>query len=120
MRRRCLILVVSICYGAGQRRFLLARPCPDTEPVGDVSSYPRPTPFRSPPVLIPWTGPLFLPPIFNRDRSGVWVGRGPEWGHGQEMPKKTPRSRPLSGAGLGKGPRARVFPGPVRPPTNST
>jgi len=36
------------------------------------------------------------------------------------MPKKTPRPRPLSGAGGGKGPGACVFRGPVRPVTNST
>ena len=35
------------------------------------------------------------------------------------MPKKTARPRPLSGAGQGKGPGARVFRGPVRPVTNS-
>jgi len=35
------------------------------------------------------------------------------------MPKKTPRPRPLSGAGPGKGPGARVFQGPVRPVMNS-
>jgi len=36
------------------------------------------------------------------------------------MPKNTPRPRPLSGAGRGKGPEAHVFRGPVRPITNST
>ena len=86
---------------------------------GYFSGDPRPAPARGPPALIPWTGPHLLPPIFNRDPSGVWVGRGPEWGQGQGMPKKTPCPRPLSGAGRGKGPGARLFRGPVRPVTNS-
>ena len=60
-----------------------------------------------------------LPPIFSGDPFGVWVGRGPERGQGPGMPKKTPRSRPLSGAGRGKGLEARVFWGPVRPVTHS-
>jgi len=47
------------------------------------------------------------------------VGRGPERAQGQGMPKKTLRPRPLSGAGRGKGPGARIFRGPVRPLTNS-
>ena len=80
---------------------------------------PRPAPVRGPPALIPWTGPRLLPPIFNGDPSGVWVGRGLERGQGQGMPKKTPCPRPLRGAGRGKGPGARVFRGPVRPVTNS-
>jgi len=80
---------------------------------------PDPALTRGPPALIPWTGPRLLPPIFNGDPSGVWVGRGPERGQGQGMPQKTPRPRPLSGAGPGKGPGARVFRGPVRPVTNS-
>jgi len=86
---------------------------------GYVSGNHRPAPVRGPPALIPWTGPRLLPPIFNRDPSGVWVGWGPERGQGQGMPKKTPRPRPLSGAGRGKGPGARVFRGPVRPVTDS-
>ena len=64
-------------------------------------------------------GPRLLPPIFNRSPSGVWVGRGPEWGQGQGRPKMTPQPRLLNGAGRGKGPRARVFQGPVRPVTHS-
>jgi len=67
----------------------------------------------------PPSGACLLPPICNRDPSGVWVGRGPEWGQGQGMRKKTPRPRPLSWAGRGKGPGARVFRGPVRPVMNS-
>jgi len=86
---------------------------------GYVSGNPRPAPVRGPPTLIPWTGPRLLPPIVNGDPSGVWVGRGPERGQGQGMPKRTPHPRPLSGAGRGKGPGARVFRGPVRPVTNS-
>ena len=35
------------------------------------------------------------------------------------MPKKTPRPRPLSRVGRGKGSGARVFRGPVRLVTNS-
>ena len=81
---------------------------------------PRPAPVRGPHALIPCTGPRLLPPIFNGDPSGVWVGLGLERGQGQEMPKKTVRPRPLSGAGRGKGPGARVFRGPVRPVTNSS
>ena len=38
----------------------------------------------------------------NGETAGVWVERGPEQDQGQGMPKKTPRSRPLSGAGQGK------------------
>jgi len=86
---------------------------------GYVSGNPRPAPVRGLPALIPWTGPRLLPPIFNGDPSGVCVGRGPERGQGEGMPKKAPRPRPLSGAGRGKGPGARVFRGPVRPVTNS-
>jgi len=86
---------------------------------GYVSGNPRPAHVRGPPALIPWTGPRLLPPIFNGDPSGVWVGRGPQRGQGQGMRKKAPRPRPLSGAGWGKGPGARVFLGPVRPVTNS-
>ena len=87
---------------------------------GYFSGNPRPAPVRAPPALIPWTGPRLLPPIFDGDPSGVWVGQGPERGLGQGMPKKTPRPRPLSGAGRGKGPGARVLRGPVRPVTNCT
>ena len=87
---------------------------------GYVSGNPRPAPVRSPPALIPWTGPRLLPPIFNGDPSGVCVGQGPERGQGQGMPKKSPRPRPLSGAGRGNGPGARVLRGPVHPVTNST
>ena len=86
---------------------------------GYVSGNRRPAPVRGPPALIPWTGPRLLPPIFNGGPSGVWVGRGPERGQGQGMPKKTPRPRPFSGAVRGKGPGARVFQGLVRPVTNS-
>ena len=81
---------------------------------------PRPPAARGPPALIPWTGPHLLPPIFSLDPSGEWVERGPEGGQGQGMLKKTPRPRPLSGAGRGKKPGARVFRGPVRPVTNSS
>jgi len=86
---------------------------------GYFSGNPRPAPVRGPPASIPWTGPRLLPPICNRDPSGVWVGRGPERGQGQGMPKKIPRPRPLSWAGRGKGPGARIFRGPVRPVMNS-
>jgi len=79
----------------------------------------RPDPVQGPPALIPWTGPCLLPPIFNRDPSGVRVGRGPEWGQGQGMLKKTPRPMLLSGAGQGRGPGAPVLLGPVCPTTNS-
>jgi len=48
------------------------------------------------------------------------VGRGPERGQWQGMPKKPPRPRPLSGVGRGKGSGACVFRGPVRPVTNSS
>jgi len=84
-----------------------------------VSGNPRPAPVRGPPALIPWTGPHLLPPIFNRGRSGVWVGRGPERGQGQGMPEKAPRTRPLSGARQGIGSGAGVFRAPVRPVANS-
>ena len=87
---------------------------------GYVSCNPHPTPVRGPPALIPWTGPRLLPPIFNRDPSRVWVGRVPERGQGQGMPKKAAPPRPLSGAGRGKGQGRRVFRVPVRPVTNST
>jgi len=114
------ILGLSVRYGAGRGRFSLARPRPYTGPGGYVSGNPRPAPIRGPPALIPWTGPRLLLPSFNGDLSGVWVGRGPERGPGQGIPKKTPRPRTLSGAGRGKGPGARVFRGTVRPVTNST
>jgi len=84
------------------------------------SGNPHPAPFRGPPAFIPYTGPCWLPPILNSGLSGVWAGQGPERGLGQEMPKKTPRPRPLSGVGRGRGPGASVFRGPVRPVTNST
>ena len=86
---------------------------------GYFSRNPRLASTRGRPALIPWTGPRLLPPTFNGDPSGVWVGRGPERGQGQGIPKKTPGPRPLSGAGGGKGPRGRVFWGPVCPVTNS-
>ena len=86
---------------------------------GYVSRNPRPAPVMGPPALIPRTGPHLLPPIFNGDPSGVWVGRGPERGQRQGMPKKRPCPRPLSRAGRGQGPGARLFQGPVRPVTNS-
>ena len=85
-----------------------------------VSGYPHPAPVWGPPPLMPWTGPRLLPSIFNGNPSGVWVGRGLERGQGQGLPKKTPRPRPLSGAGYGKGPRVRVFQGPVCPVMNSS
>jgi len=85
---------------------------------GYFSGNPRPAPARGPPALIPWTGPRLLPHIFNGERSGVWVGGLPERAQGHRMPKKTPRPRPLSGAGRGKAPGARIF-RPVRPVTNS-
>ena len=47
------------------------------------------------------------------------MGRGPERGQWQGMPKKPPRPRPLSGVGRGKGSGGCVFRGPVRPVTNS-
>jgi len=83
------------------------------------SGNPRPVPIRGPAALIPCMEPRLLPPIFNGDQSGVWVGPGLKWGQRQGMPKKTSRPRPLSGVGRGKGPGARVFRGPVRPVTNS-
>jgi len=113
-------LIPSVPYGAARGEFSLVRPRPYTGPGGYVSGNPRPAPVRGPPAIIPWTGPRLLPPILNGDPSGVWVGRGPERGQGQGIPKKTPRPRALSGAGRGKGPGARVFQGPVRPVTNST
>jgi len=111
---------LSVRYGAGWGGFSLARSRPYTGPGGYVSGNPRPAPVRGPPAVIPWTGPCLLPPIFNRDPSGVWVWRGPERGQGQGMPKKTPRPRPLSGAGRGKRLGARLFRGPVHPVMNST
>ena len=102
----------------GRGGFSLARPCPYTRPGGYVLRNPRPAPVRGPRALIHWTGPRLLPPIFNRDPSGVWVGRQHERGQGQGMPKKKPRPRLLSGAGLGKGLAACVFRGPVCPGTN--
>ena len=49
---------------------------------GYFSHNPRPASVRGLPALIPWTGPCLLPPIFNGDPSGVWVGQGPERGQG--------------------------------------
>jgi len=112
-------ILCSVRYGAGRGGFLLARPRPYTGPGGYVLRNPRPAPLGGPRALIPWTGPRLLPPIFNGDPSGVCVGRGPERPQGQGMPKKAPPPRPLSGAGRGKGPGARVFRGPVRPVTNA-
>jgi len=83
---------------------------------GYFSGNPRPAPALGPAALIPWTGPRLLPPTFNRDPSGVWVGWGPERGQGQAMPKKTPRPRQLSGAGREKG-QGPAFSG-ARPPSN--
>jgi len=111
---------ICVCYGAGRGGFSLARLRPYTGPGGYFSGNPRLAPVRGPPAFIPCTGPRSLPPIFNGDPSGVWVGWGPERGQGQEMLKKTPRPRLLSGAGRVKGPGAWVFRGPVRPVTNSS
>jgi len=106
--------------GAGRGCFSHARPRPYSGPGRVFSGNPRPAPVRGPAGLFPCTGPRLLPPMFNRDPCGIWVGRGLERGQGQGMPKKTPRPRPLSRAGRGKGPGSRVFRGPVRPVTNST
>jgi len=76
---------------------------------------PDPALTRGPPALIPWTRPRLLRPIFNGDPSEVWVGRGPERAQGPGMPKKTPRPRPLSGAGREKG-RGPVFFGALSAP----
>jgi len=84
---------ISVRYGAGRGGFSLTRP--------------RPGPTRTHSL----DGPRLLPPIFNWDPSGVWVGRGPERRQGLGMLKKTPRPWPLSGAGRGKGPGAPRFPG---------
>ena len=106
---------ISVAYGAGLGRFSLARPHSYTGPGGYVSGNPRPTPIRGPPALIPWTGRYLLPPIVNGDASGVWVGRGPERGQGQQIVKMKPRPRPLSGAERGKWPGGPHFSGPHLP-----
>jgi len=49
----------------------------------------------------------------------VWVGRGPELGPGQGMPKKRLNPRVLSGGGWGKETGACIWRGPVRMVTNS-
>ena len=112
--------IPSVHYGAGWGGLSLARPRPYLGPGGYVAGNPGPAPVRGPLPLIPWTGPRLLPPIFNGDLSGVLVGRGPERGQGQGMPKKKPCPRPLSGVGRGNGPGARGLRGPVRPVTNSS
>jgi len=78
--------------------------------------WPDPALTQGPLTLIPLTGPHLLPPIFNGDPSGEWVGRGPKRAQGQGMPKKTPHPRPLSGAEQGKGQGAWIS-GPC-PPRN--
>jgi len=57
---------------------------------GYVSGNPRPAPVRGPPALIPWTGPHLLPPIFNGDPSGAWVGQGPEGDRGRGCRERHP------------------------------
>jgi len=57
---------------------------------GYFSGNPRPAPARGPPALIPWTGPRLLPPIFNGDPSGVWVGGGLSGDRGRECRKRHP------------------------------
>jgi len=68
----------SVRYEAGRGSFSLARCRPYMGPGRLFSGNPRPTPVRGPAALIPCTGPRLLPPIFNGDPSGVWVGRGLE------------------------------------------
>jgi len=65
-------------------------------------------------------GPPLLPPIVSGDPSGVWMGGGPERGRGQGMPKKTPAPQAVERGMAGKGPRAHVFRGAIRPVTNSS
>jgi len=109
-----------LVFVTGRGWFSRARPHPYSGPRGYFSGNPRPAPVRGPPAHIPWTGSSLLPPIFNGGPTGVWVGRGPERGQGQGMPKKTPGPGLLSGAGRGKGPGPLIFRGPVRPVMNST
>ena len=94
----------SVRYGAGRGGFSLAVPRPYTGPEATHS--------------------LDGAPFFatNFYWGPVWVmgGVGPEWGQGQGMLENTPRPGPLSGAGRGMWPGARVFGGPGGPVTNST
>lgn len=78
------------------------------------SRNPDLAPICSAPALIPWMGPPLLPPIINRELSGVWVGLGLEQGQGQGMPDKKARPRPLSGMGE-KGMRPEYFGAPSAP-----
>jgi len=82
MAARCSFGSLSVRYGAGRGGISLARPRPYTGPGGYFSGNPRPASVRGLPALIPWTGPRLLPPIFNGDPSGVWVGQGPDRGQG--------------------------------------
>jgi len=80
---------------------------------------PTPPPSGAHPHSFPERGPVCYHLFLTGTRLGYGWGGGLSGRQGQGMPKKTPRPRPLSGAGRGKQPGARVFRGPVRPVTNS-
>jgi len=111
---------VSVHYLAELGGFSLARLRPYMGPgrvfPGNASTAPVPGPAA----LIPCTGPVCYHLFLTGTRLGDWVGRGLERGPGQGMQKKTPRPRPLRGAGRGKGPRAHLFRRHVRPVTTSS
>ena len=106
---------MSLVFVTGQGRagFHLSGPAPAWVRGGCFWRNPSPAPVRGLPTLIPWTGPRFSPPIFNRGPSGVWAGQGPWRRQGWGMPKNMPRPGPSSTVGRRKGPVPRVFQGPV-------
>ena len=106
--------------GRGGACFHASGPAPPPGRRGFFSRNPRPTPVWGLFARIPWMGPLFSPPIFNRGRLGDGRGRGPGREQGRGMSKNMPRPVPSSRAGRRKGPGARVFRGPGVPVTNSS
>jgi len=72
--------------GAGRGGFSHARPRPYTGR-GDISSViPLPPLSGAHPMVTPWKGPRFLPPILDRACPGAWVGRGK--GRGMEEKRR--------------------------------
>ena len=105
--------------GRGGAGFHSSGPTPPPGREGFFWRNPLPAPIRGLSALIPWMGPRFSPPIFNRSPSGGRAGRGPGQGQGRGMSKNMPCPGLSSEAGWEKGPRAHVFRGPGVPVTNS-
>jgi len=79
---------ISVRYGGGGGGFSLARPRPYTGPGGYVSGNPCPAPVRSPPTLIPWTGPVCYHLFLTGTRLGYGWGGGLSGDRGRECGKR--------------------------------